>query len=377
MSINSWIDGKVLDILQACGVTLPGGDGDTLRSIARSWDTVGTDLTGAIRALDGEIEAVDHKGWHGQAREAFQKHWDHQKHALTDAAHNFHQVAAGLRKHADEIDDINKDIIDICVEIAEMEVAGAALSVFTGFLSDLVANAAVAERVAKICDLVELFTSAAEKVAALIERFASLSEETAAVVERLLTTGAKLAGQFAKKGAESFATNFVADSGSAMANQALHGQKVTVGDDLLGGARAAAGTAAFTAGGATFAEGAHVSGVAGRILRGDGAVGTSINGALGNVAGGLTNDLAADQDGKTLAWDAGINAATGAAGNAQNHGVNHLLEQHGSLGGENLSDRGKLADGAFKNTVGTTLNTGVYAAGSGAESDLREAFDDE
>ncbi|MFH9871726.1 hypothetical protein [Streptomyces lydicus] len=94
---------------------------------------------------------------------------------------------------------------------------------------------------------------------------------------------------------------------------------MTVGDDLLGGARAAAGTA----------------------------------------------------------WDAGINAATGAAGNAQNHGVNHLLEQHGSLGGENLSDRGKLADGAFKNTVGTTLNTGVYAAGSGAEVDLREAFDDE
>jgi len=70
-----------------------------------------------------------------------------------------------------------------------MEVAGAALTVFTGFLSDLVANAAVA-----------------------------------------------------KKGAESFATNFVADSGSAMANQALHGQKATVGDDLLDGARAAAGT---------------------------------------------------------------------------------------------------------------------------------------
>ncbi|MFG2402147.1 hypothetical protein [Streptomyces lydicus] len=71
-----------------------------------------------------------------------------------------------------------------------------------------------------------------------------------------------------------------------MAHQALHGQKVTVGDDLLGEGRAVAGAAAFTEGGATVAEGARVTGVAGRILRGDGAVGASINGTLGNVAGG-------------------------------------------------------------------------------------------
>ncbi|MGW7579201.1 hypothetical protein [Streptomyces sp. NPDC054765] len=187
-----------------------------------------------------------------------------------------------------------------------------ALSFFTGFLSGLVANAAVAERVAKVVDLVKLFTSAAEKAAALIERFAGSIEETAAVVERLLTTGAKLGAQFVKKGAESFVTNCAADSGSAMVNQAVHGQMVTVGDDLLGGARGGAGTAAFTAGDATFAEGARVSGAADRILRGDGMLGTSVNGALGNVAGGLTNDLAAGQDGETLAWDAGFNAATGA-----------------------------------------------------------------
>jgi len=71
------------------------------------------------------------------------------------------------------------------------------------------------------------------------------------------------------------------------------------------------------------------------------------------------------------------NAATGAFGNAQNHGVNHALEQHGSLGGKNLSDRGELADSAFKNTVGTTLNTGVYAAGSGIEADVQDLAKDE
>jgi hypothetical protein len=95
------------------------------------------------------------------------------------------------------------------------------------------------------------------------------------------------------------------------------------------------------------------------------------------VTGGLTADIANNQDASTMGQDALTNAATGAFGNAQNHGVNHALEQHGSLGGENLSDRGKLADSAFKNTVGTTLNTGVYAAGSGIESDVQDLAKDE
>jgi len=286
-------------------------------------------------------------------------------------------VADGLRAYADEIDKINEEIIDICVEIAEMEIAGAALSFFTGFLSDLVANTAVASRIARIIDLVKLFTSAAEKVAALLERFGALTEEGAAALESVLTKVAEFSAKFLKKGAESFATNFVADSGSMMLNQAVHGQNVTVGDDLAGGAWAAGGTAVFTGGGAALADTAGVSGVAGNILRGDGLLGTTVNGAAGNVTGGLTADIANNQDASTMGQDALTNAATGAFGNAQNHGVNHALEQHGSLGGENLSDRGKLADSAFKNTVGTTLNTGVYAAGSGIESDVQDLAKDE
>ncbi|MEU1476532.1 hypothetical protein [Streptomyces sp. NPDC005760] len=79
-----------------------------------------------------------------------------------------------------------------------------------------------------------------------------------------------------------------------------------------------------------------------------------------------------------MGQDALTNAATGALGYAQNHGVNHGLEQDGSLGGEHLSDRvGGLADGAFTNTVGTTLNTGVYAAGSGIEADIQDLVNDE
>jgi WXG100 family type VII secretion target len=375
MSVNDWIDGKVLEILQAAGVELPGGDGDTLRSVARQWDATGTELTDVVRAVDSAIAGVDRQGWHGAARDAFEKHWGEQKKVVQEVADNFHHVADGLRSYADEIDGINKEIIDICVEIAEMEIAGVALSFFTGFLSDLVANTAVAERVAKIVDLVGMFTSAAERVAGLLERFTALSAETVASLEKVLTTVARVTASFTKTGLESFTTNFVADSASTMANQAAHGQPVTVGADLTAGSRAAVGTAAFTAVAGT--AGARLTGKAGDLLRGEGLLGTTVNGAAGNVAGGFTADVIGGAASSTMGQDALTNAATGALGNAQNHGVNHALEQHGSLGGEHLSDRGRLADGAFTNTVGTTLNTGVYAAGSGIEADIQDLVKDE
>ncbi|MFC8677695.1 WXG100 family type VII secretion target [Streptomyces griseorubiginosus] len=375
MSVNDWIDGKVLEILQAAGVELPGGDGDTLRAIARSWDTMGTELTDVVRAVDSAITGVDRQGWHGAARDAFEKHWGEQKKVVQDVAAHFHQVADGLRSYADEIDGINKEIIDICDEIAEMEIAGVALSFFTGFISDLVANTAVAARVAKVVDLVRLFTAAAERVAGLLERFSGLSAETVATLEKMLTAVARVSASLARTGLESFTTNFAADSVSLMANQAVHGQQVTVGKDVADGGWAAVGTAAFTAGAG--AAGERLTGVAGNLLRGEGLLATTVNGAAGNVAGGLTLDHHVGQDGSTTAQDALTNAATGALGNAQNHGVNHALEQHGSLGGDHLSDRGKLADGAFANTVGTTLNTGVYAAGSGIETDIQDLLKDE
>lgn len=371
MSVNDWIDGKVLEILQAAGVELPGGDGDTLRSLARAWDAMGAELTDVVRAVDSAIAGVDSQGWHGAARDAFEKHWGEQKRLVQEVADNFRHVADGLRSYADEIDGINKEIIDICVEIAEMEIAGVALSFFTGFISDLVANTAVAERVAKVVDLVRLFTAAAEKVGGLLERLGAVSAETAETLAKVFSG----VGRFGVKLTESFATNFVADSGSLMVNQAVHGQPVTVGSDLADGGWAAVGTATFT--GAAGTVGERLSGVAGDLLKGEGLLGTTVNGAAGNVAGGLTLDWHVGQDGSTTAQDAVTNAATGALGNAQNHGVNHALEQHGSLGGEHLSDRGKLADGAFRNTVGTTLNTGVYAAGSGIEADIQDQTKDE
>lgn len=129
---------------------------------------------------------------------------------------------------------------------------------------------------------------------------------------------ARLGAKFAGKTGESFATNFVADSAGSMLNQAVTGQQVTVGDDLVNGSRAALGTALFTGGSATLAEAAGPAGAAGRMLRGDGLLGTTVNGAAGHVAGGLTAEVRAGKDGSALAWDAGTNALTGGLGNARN-----------------------------------------------------------
>ncbi|MEU6366488.1 hypothetical protein ABZ876_12255 [Streptomyces sp. NPDC046931] len=65
------------------------------------------------------------------------------------------------------------------------------------------------------------------------------------------------------------------------------------------------------------------------------------------------------------------NAVTGAVGNAAADAHFHHMEEDGGFGGENLSDRGKLADAAYKDSFGTGLNTAVYAAGSGIESDFQ------
>ncbi|MFI1204664.1 WXG100 family type VII secretion target [Streptomyces sp. BHT-5-2] len=371
MSVNSWIDGKVLEILQAFGVELPGGNGDTLREIARGWDAMGNDLTKVVGALDRAVDGVDKQGWHGAARDAFEKHWQDQKKTVTDVANNFHHVADGLREFAGEIDKINEEIIDICVQIAEMEVLGAALSVFTGFLSDLVANTAVAAKVAKVVDLVKLFTSAAEKVAALLERFGGMSAETAATLEKMLTAVARIGGKFLMKGAESFATNFVADSGSMMINQALTGQPVTVGKDFKTAGKEAAGTAVFTAGGASFAEGAKLTGAVGKVLSGEGRAGNTVNGAFGNVVGGLTADLTDDEKGGAdTVWDVGTNAVTGALGNHAGDRLLGGMEGH-SLGGENVAEHHRFKDTMYRDGFGTGLNTAIYEGGGGIESDLQ------
>ncbi|WP_327065645.1 WXG100 family type VII secretion target [Kitasatospora sp. NBC_01250] len=371
MSVNGWIDGKVMDILQALGIELPGGDGDKLRTVAGAWDTMGNEISGVSQAIDTTIHSMGPGDWSGPAYDAFLSHWGDQKKAFEDIAKHFHEIAKGLRDYADQIDSINESIIDIATQIAEMEVAGAALSLFTGFVSDLVANTAVAAKAAKILDLVKLFTAAAEKVTELLKKFFDLSEEMAATIEKFLTAAAEFGGKFGKNFLKNFATNLAADYGSAVGQQALSGQPITYGTDFTNARRAAAGTSLFVAGGASAAEELKLSGTVGNILTGEGRMGNAVNGGLGNIVGGFSQDLQNGSSGSTLWQDAVTNAITGSVGNASNKEFADMATKEGMLGGKNRSDKAKLRDAALEQGFGTGLNAAIYSAGSGIETDAQ------
>lgn len=375
-NVNGWIDGKVLDLLEAAGVPMPGGDGDILREIASGWDAAGTNLTNIASDLDSSVRSTDEHGWSGTARQAFDQHWAKQKKAIDDLAGNMHKVATGLRSYANEIDNINKAIIDICLQIAEMEVGGVLLSFVTAGISDLLANTAVAERIAKVADLVKLFTSAAEKVSELLGEFFELSEETAATMKSVLTTVAKVLGETGKTTLNSFATNFASNMVSGVAGQALNGQKIDLRGDIKDASLSAAGSAAFDGLGGGLVASGKVSGGIADVFSGEGMMGSSVSGALSNVAGGLVDDAADHTSGSDVAWDVGSNLVTGAAGGAAGAKASELMEEHGLIGGENRSDRAKLADSAFDQSVGNSLGTAISVAGSGIQSDVQELTED-
>ncbi|MDT0467249.1 hypothetical protein [Streptomyces gibsoniae] len=100
------------------------------------------------------------------------------------------------------------------------------------------------------------------------------------------------------------------------------------------------------------------------------------HGALGNISGGLTADAWNHQDGSAIGWDAATNTVTGAVGNTATDAHFHHMEEHDSVGGEYLGDRGKLADAAYKDSISTGLNTAAHAAGSGIVSDFQNLAED-
>ncbi|MEY9844969.1 WXG100 family type VII secretion target [Streptacidiphilus sp. MAP5-3] len=377
VNINGWIDSHVMDVLQAFGVELPGGDGDTLRSIASDWDSMATDLSNRVNLLNTRVSYTGTSDWSGSARQAFDQHWQQQAKTLDDFASNMHKAASGLRSYAAEIDQINESIIDICVQIAEMEVAGAVLSAFTGFLSDLVANTAVAAKVAKIVDLVAQFGRVADKLSEVLTELFELSEESAATLSKVLSALAKISGKALGDAGKSFAGNFVADTASMAANQALSGQHVNLGADLKDGAVEAGGSAAFAGLGGGLGAGSGAASKIGDFLSGNGGKVSSLtSGALGNMAGtGLDEYFHPNQQqaksGSGVAEDLLTAGVTGAVGNARVDGKIDGLTEQGKFGGENLSEQGKRLDEAFKFSVGTADNTAVYNAGSGVESDLQ------
>ncbi|MFJ9419441.1 WXG100 family type VII secretion target [Streptomyces sp. NPDC101227] len=163
MSLNSYLVDKVVPVLEMIDIPWPGGDPTTLRAIAGRWQSLGQDLHQTAEHLNQRVDAVVGVTWHGDAADAFKKHWKQQYDAFQDTAKNFTAVQKQLDAYADEAEEIVKEIVEIALEIAETELAGALLTVVTAGISDVVAAAASGARAMKILGLIQKFTSLAER----------------------------------------------------------------------------------------------------------------------------------------------------------------------------------------------------------------------
>ncbi|MFI9047963.1 WXG100 family type VII secretion target [Streptomyces sp. NPDC053427] len=164
MSINGYLVDKVVPVLEMLNIPWPGGDPTTLRDIAHRWGTFGQDLQETAAHLNKRVDAVVGVTWHGDAADGFKKHWERQYDAFQDTSKNFAAVQKQLDAYANEAEEIVKAIVEIALEIAETELAGALLTVVTAGISDVVAAAASGARAMKILSLVEKFMGLAARM---------------------------------------------------------------------------------------------------------------------------------------------------------------------------------------------------------------------
>jgi WXG100 family type VII secretion target len=233
------INGDVVKVLEALDLPLPGGDGDTLRTIAQSWDDMATAIDGQLKQLDSAVGFVDSNSWSGDARNAFNQHWQTQSEAVQTGVANFHEVAKTLRTYAGNIDEVNEELVGICEQIAIATAAGAILTVVTAGLSDIASAVADTAEALRITSLIARFGGLAERVGTFIDRAGEIVSD---LIERLKALLESLKERRGGKFAVNLASNFVADSAANFGSQALSGQHITVGADLENGALDAFGT---------------------------------------------------------------------------------------------------------------------------------------
>ncbi|MFG2864183.1 WXG100 family type VII secretion target [Streptomyces sioyaensis] len=282
--MNSYIVDKVVPVLELINIPWPGGDPTTLRTIAGRWQSLGQDLHKTAEHLNKRVDTVVGVTWHGDAADAFKKHWDQQYEAFGDTAKNFAAVQKQLDAYADEAEAIVKEIVEIALEIAETELAGAVLTVVTAGISDLVAAAASGARAMKILRLVEKFMTLAERMENAVLKLVKGSKTLMRIVKALskliqdglrnsamnlagtgitrLATGAEFTGKDARNAAIAGGVAAVPGAlGRGLGSLGRHGapnafDKVLAGDGLTGGAEKAQ---KILSGGATSAAGTWVA----------------------------------------------------------------------------------------------------------------------
>lgn len=351
MDINADIAGKVAEVLSLLDLPWPGGDPEALRRLATEWRAMAQELSTTGDQLDTQVFQVVGPHWRGSAADAFAAHWNQQHAAMQGSAQNFQRVARELDAYADQAEQIIEAIVEIALQIAEFELAGALLTFVTAGISDAVSAAASGERALKIVQLIDKFITMAERaervITELIEEIRSLGALPRILVDTLKNFAANLAGTqlgnvMSGKGAigrSDVETAVLAGVGAAglsggawKIGRALEGSSPDVsnwltGEGLDGGPSLAQ---SMLSGGITSAAGGALADT----YEGNGTRGTAADTITDGIAGALggsgswskqSTDGASGQHAQSLtpiSKDFGANAGANGEGGALENGLN-------------------------------------------------------
>ncbi|WP_274912390.1 WXG100 family type VII secretion target [Streptomyces sp. WZ-12] len=346
MGLNSYVVDKVVPVLELLNIPWPGGAPKSLRDIAHRWGSFGQDLQETAEHLNKRVEAVVGVTWHGDAADAFKKRWKQQYGAFQDTAKNFAAIQKQLDAYADEAEQIVKEIVEIALEIAETELAGALLTVVTAGISDAVAAAASGARAMRILGWVEKFTSLAERAEEAVLELVKGS--------RTLVRMVKALSKLIQDGLRNSAMNLAGTAGTKWATgQDFTGQDVR--NAVVSGSVAAAPGAVGKGLGSLGKHGAPNA--FDKMLTGDGLTGKAetaqkiASGAAGSAAGTWAAEH--DDPKATVGDDMLTNAITGGGG--------------AYLGRFPKGRVPEEAQSAFSNVHEVGMNGIVYAGGGAVE----------
>ncbi|MFG3159281.1 DUF6531 domain-containing protein [Streptomyces sp. NPDC048232] len=195
---NHMFGDTVADGLEFLGITDPAVDPDGIREIAKKWRALAKGLDDAAEAARKSLVDVE---WEGKAAKALHKRAKSAREQATEMADSLREGAKALDEFADKAHELLSEIGVILAEIAELELAGLALSVLTGGTSAVVSTLMAGSRAAKVVALVARIEREGTVLASAIRGVM----EVIRAVERPLKTlkeirGVAAAGRMAKEG---------------------------------------------------------------------------------------------------------------------------------------------------------------------------------
>ncbi|WP_030252795.1 DUF6531 domain-containing protein [Streptomyces violens] len=196
-NVNHAMGDSMASVLEFLGITDPAVDPDGVREIAKKWRALADALDDASRDAGTALEDVV---WEGQAAKAFHKRATRARGQAKQMADALRDGAEALDQFADEAHEMITEIGVICVEIAEMEAAGLALSVLTAGVSAAATTIAAGARAARIIALIarieESGTALARVIRGVIEVIRGLSRSLRALKEvKAVASAGRMAGE--------------------------------------------------------------------------------------------------------------------------------------------------------------------------------------